>query len=178
VLRPTIAVSVFVVYAAKMLHEHPECREQLVTGGDEYAEVFVQEVRRTCPFFPAVAARVRHDFEWSGYHFPKDTRVIFGLYATNHDPKLWDSPHEFRPERFRNWTYDPFSFVPQGGGDRELGHRCPGDRFSVEITKAAVKFLSEEIRYEVPPQDLSLEMSHMPALPRSRFVICNVRLAS
>lgn len=178
VIRPTIAVSVFVVHAAQMLDEHPECRQQLAAGGDEYLEMFVQEVRRTSPFFPAVAARVRHDFEWRGYHFPKDTRVIFGLYATNHDPKLWDSPHEFRPERFRNWSDDPWSFVPQGGGDRDLGHRCPGDRFSVEITKAAVKFLTEDISYDLPPQDLSLEMTHMPALPRSRFIISNVRSAS
>jgi fatty-acid peroxygenase len=177
VLRPTVAVSVFVVYAAKMLHEHPECRALLAQGGDEYAELFVMEVRRHCPFFPAVAARVRHDFEWRGYHFPKDTRVIFGLHATNHDPKLWDAPEEFRPERFRGWEFDPLSFVPQGGGDREVGHRCPGDRFSAEITKAAVKFLTEDIRYDVPPQDLSLEMTHMPALPRSRFVIRNVRPA-
>jgi fatty-acid peroxygenase len=121
---------------------------------------------------------VRHDFEWRGFHFPKDTRVIFGLYATNHDPKLWVSPHEFRPERFRNWSDDPWSFVPQGGGDRDLGHRCPGDRFSVEITKAAVRFLTEDISYDLPPQDLSLEMTHMPALPRSRFIISNVRSAS
>ena len=150
ILRPTIAVSVFVVYAAKMLHEHPECREPLATGGDEYLELFVQEVRRHCPFFPAVAARVRKDFEWRGYHFPKDIRVIFGLHATNHDPKLWDSPEEFRPERFRNWQYDPFTFVPQGGGDRDKGHRCPGDRFSAEITKAAVRFLTEDITLRRP----------------------------
>jgi fatty-acid peroxygenase len=178
VLRPTIAVSVFVVFSAKMLHEHPECREPLATGGDEYLEMFVQEVRRHCPFFPAVAARVRKDFEWRGYHFPKDTRVIFGLHATNHDPKLWESPEEFRPERFRNWQFDPFTFVPQGGGDREKGHRCPGDRFSAEITKAAVKFLTEDIQFDVPPQDLSLEMKHMPALPRSRFNIRNVKVVS
>lgn len=178
ILRPTIAVSVFVVYAAKMLHEHPECREQLAKGGDEYLDLFVLEVRRHCPFFPAVAARVRQDFEWRGYHFPKGIRVIFGLHATNHDPKLWDSPEQFRPERFRNWQFDPFTFVPQGGGDRDKGHRCPGDSFSAEITKAAVKFLTEDIKFDVPPQDLSLEMKHMPALPRSRFNIRNVKVVS
>ncbi|MGD9634683.1 MAG: cytochrome P450 [Pirellulales bacterium] len=178
ILRPTVAVSVFVVYAAKMLHEHPECREPLAAGGNEYLEMFVQEVRRHCPFFPAVAARVRQDFEWRGYKFPKDMRVLFGLHATNHDPKIWNAPHEFWPERFRNWQYDPFTFVPQGGGDREQGHRCPGDRFSVEITKAAVRFLTEDIAFDVPPQDLSLEMTHMPALPRSRFLMRNVRARS
>lgn len=175
ILRPTVAVSVFVVYAAKMLHEHPECRSALATGGDEYLEMFVREVRRHCPFFPAVCGRVRQDFEWRGMKFRKDTRVIYGLHATNHDPKLWPNPEEFRPERFRSWQFDPMTFVPQGGGDREVGHRCPGDSYSAEITKAAVRFLTEEITYDVPPQDLSLEMTHMPALPRSRFVMRNVR---
>lgn len=175
ILRPTIAVSVFVVYAAKMLHENPECREPLATGGDDYLDMFVKEVRRHCPFFPAVCGRVRQDFEWRGFKFAKDTRVIFGLHATNHDPKLWDAPEQFFPERFREWQFDPFTFVPQGGGDRDKGHRCPGDSFSAEITKAAVRFLTEDITFDVPSQDLSLEMTHMPALPRSRFVMRNVR---
>jgi fatty-acid peroxygenase len=178
ILRPTVAVSVFVVYAAKMLYEHPECREALAIGGEEYLEMFVREVRRHCPFFPAVAGRVRQDFEWRGYQFKQGTRVIYGLHATNHDPKLWPSPDEFRPERFRNWEFDPMAFVPQGGGDRDLGHRCPGDSYSAEITKAAVRFLTEDIRYDVPPQDLSLEMTKMPALPKSRFIMRNVRVAT
>ena len=124
--------------------------------------MFVKEVRRHCPFFPACRGRVRKDFEWRGYQFPKDTRVIFGLHATNHDPKLWDAPEQFFPERFREWQFDPFTFVPQGGGDRDKGHRCPGDSFSAEITKAAVRFLTEDITFDVPSQDLSLEMTICP----------------
>lgn len=177
VLRPVVAVSVFIAQAAHALHEYPECRERCVSGGDEYREWFAQEVRRHYPFFPAVAARVRQDFEWHGYRFPQGMRVILGLYATNHDPDLWDAPDEFRPERFRGWNDDPFSFIPQGGGDRERNHRCPGDRVSVELIKAAVRFLCEEIQYDVPPQDLQLNMRDLPALPRSGVLIKNVRTA-
>jgi fatty-acid peroxygenase len=177
VLRPVVAVSVFIVQAAHALHEHPECREKCIAGGDEYRECFSQEVRRHYPFFPAVAARVKQDFEWRGYQFPRGIRVILGLYATNHDPDLWESPDQFRPERFGDWNEDPYGFIPQGGGDRERDHRCPGDRVSVELIKEAVRFFTEEIRYDVPPQDLRLTMRNMPALPRSRFLVANVRAA-
>lgn len=40
--------------------------------------------------------------------------------------------------------------------------------------KAALGFLVREARYTVPPQDLSLDMRRLPALPRSRFVIAPV----
>ena len=176
VLRPVVAVAVYVTFAAIALHEHPECRESVVSGGDEYREMFAQEVRRYYPFFPAVAGRVRDDFEWRGFHFPKGTRVILGLHATNHDPAIWEAPGEFRPERFRNWNGDLYRLVPQGGGDREADHRCPGDRVSVETIKAATKFLGEEIRFDVASPDLSLQMSKLPPLPRDRFLIRNVRV--
>jgi fatty-acid peroxygenase len=34
------------------------------------------------------------------------------------------------------------------------------------------------MRYEVPEQDLSIDLSRMPAVPRSRFVISGVRPTS
>jgi len=40
----------------------------------------------------------------------------------------------------------------------------------------AVGFLTGAIDYEVPAQDLTLRLSRMPAIPRSRFVMTQVRL--
>lgn len=57
VLRPTVAVAVYVVFVAHALHQHPAWRERLRAGDDLDSECFVQEVRRFYPFFPAVAAR-------------------------------------------------------------------------------------------------------------------------
>lgn len=84
VLRPTVAVSVYIVFAAHALHEHPECAEKLAAQSD-YAPLFVQEVRRFYPFFPAVMARVRNAFEWRGYRFERGARAMLDLYGTNHD---------------------------------------------------------------------------------------------
>ncbi len=49
---------------------------------------------------------------------------MLDIYGTNHDPKIWDNPDLFNPSRFKNWKGSPFNFIPQGGGDYWLGHRC------------------------------------------------------
>jgi fatty-acid peroxygenase len=175
VLRPTVAVSVFIVFAALALHQYPVCREKLAAGEAGYADLFAQEVRRFYPFFPAVMAIVRHDFEWKGYRFPAGRRVALDLYGTNRDPRAWEEPEAFRPERFLRWDKSPFNFVPQGGGDHHRNHRCPGEWIAVELIKVASNFFAGGITYDVPEQDLRIDFARLPALPRSRFVIRNVR---
>lgn len=178
VLRPVVAVGRFIVFAALALHEHPEQRAQLQRGGTDELEQFVQEVRRSYPFFPFLAARVRRTFTWNGYRFPKGRRVLLDIYGTNHDPRLWDEPEQFNPARFRSWNGSAFNFIPQGGGAYESGHRCPGEWITIEIMKVAVHCLSSEMRYEVPRQNLRVSMMRIPSLPRSGFVMRNVRAVS
>nr|WP_259372052.1 cytochrome P450 [Caldimonas mangrovi] len=178
VLRPTLAVSVFIVFVAHALHLHPECRLALQQREAGYADCFVQEVRRHYPFFPAVVARVREDFEWRGYPFPAGRRVMLDLYGTNHDSRAWRDPLAFEPARFRERTPTPFEFVPQGGAEPHKHHRCPGEGIAVELMKVAAVFFSTRLNYEVPLQDLLLDMKRLPALPRDRFVIASVRVAA
>lgn len=173
VLRPTVAVSVFVTFAAHALHQYPYCRERL-RADDSYLEPFVQEVRRFYPFFPSVIARVRRDFEWKGYQFPQRSQVVLDLYGTNRDPRAWEAPEEFRPERFLQWDGSSFNFIPQGGGDHHRGHRCPGEWITIELMKVACDFLTKRLAYDVPDQDLRLDLSRLPALPKSHFVMSNV----
>ncbi len=65
-------------------------------------------------------------------------------------------------------------FIPQGGGDPARGHRCPGEWVVIELMKTAVLLLTKEMSYQVPPQDLYIRLSRMPAIPKSRFVISRV----
>ncbi|MEU2613562.1 cytochrome P450 [Micromonospora sp. NPDC007271] len=174
VLRPTVALDRYVVFAALALHDHPRWRER-VPGDEPATTSFVHEVRRHYPFFPVAAARVRRSFGWQGHDFPQGRRVLLGLYATNHHPRLWPEPERFRPERFTGWPGDPFSLVPQGGGEHFAGHRCAGEWLTVELMKRAVGNLTGTMRYRVPPQDLALDLGRMPTLPPSGFVVDGVR---
>lgn len=175
VIRPTVAVSVYMVFVAHALHAHPQAREGLQATDDGYADCFVQEVRRYYPFFPAVAAMTRQAFEWNGYEFPEGRRVLLDLYGTNHDPRTWDRSDDFEPDRFRAWNNSPFNFIPQGGGDHYTDHRCPGEWIATALMKQTAEMLTRRMRYEVPEQDLSLVWARLPALPRSRFVLREVQ---
>lgn len=173
-LRPTVAVSVFIALAAHALHEHAPWRERVATdAGDR--ERFVQEVRRWYPFFPAVVGKTRDAFEWNGLSFPANTRTMLDIYGTNHDGRDWESPGNFDPDRFKTWDGSAFNFIPQGGGDHAAGHRCPGEWLTIELMQRAVVWLTTRLAYDVPPQELSIRFRTLPALPRSGFVMAHVR---
>lgn len=174
VLRPTVAISVFVVHAAHALHHHPLWVQRLRDGGEDDARRFALEVRRAYPFFPSVIARVRRDFDWAGHRFSRGTRVILDLYGTNHDERAWEAPHEFRPDRFLARAPTPFDMIPQGGGDFGANHRCPGEWITEEVLIASIGFLTRAIAYDVPEQDLRIDFARLPAIPCDRFVIRNV----
>jgi fatty-acid peroxygenase len=176
-LRPTVAVAHFVVYAALALHEHPSWRKAFADGDESDLESFVQEVRRMAPFFPLVSGRVEQAFDWHGHRFERNDWLLLDLYGTCHDSRAWDLPYVFRPERFRNREPTPFDLIPQGGGDYHANHRCPGEWIAIELTKTFLRLLTRETRYDVPPQDLSVDLSWFPALPRSGFVMESVRPA-
>lgn len=177
-LRPTVAVARFITYGALALHIDPQLRERLRAGEDGYAELITQEVRRFYPVFPVVGGRVQQPFEWRGHAFDVGAWVLLDLYGTNRDPRTWDDPDTFQPERFRTWEENAYNFIPQGGGDFYFDHRCPGEWIAIALTNAALDLLANAMTYEVPPQDLSIDLSQMPALPKSEFVISNVRRSS
>ena len=173
VIRPVVAVSVFIVLAAHALESHPSQRPP--KDDDLATEYFVQEVRRFYPFFPAVMAITRQDVEWRGFGIPRGERVVLDLHGTNHDHDRWGDPESFRSARFAEWDNDPFDFIPHGGGAYVTGHRCAGESLTVTLMKQAVQILAHRVAYQVPSQNLHIDVRRMPALPKSRFVIREVR---
>jgi fatty-acid peroxygenase len=172
ILRPIVAVARFIAFGALALHDYPFYKDKLKDGDGKYLEMFVQEVRRFYPFAPFLGAMVRNDFQWKGFQFNKGTSVLIDLYGVNHDPELWDTPNEFQPERFQDRKKDLYDFVPQGGGDPNTGHRCPGEEATAVIMKSSLSFLVNELKYDVPnSQDLSINHVRLPTLPKSRFLI-------
>ncbi|WP_346927883.1 cytochrome P450 [uncultured Arthrobacter sp.] len=170
-LRPVVAVSNFIVFAALALTQHPEWKDKLASGDDDDLHCFAQEVRRYYPFFPFVGGTATGHLEWSGHAFKPGDWVLLDLYGTNHDPRSWQNPESFAPERFRTWQPNPNTLIPQGAGDKETGHRCPGEDITVELMKRAIRALAAAPDLQVPAQDLSFSLSSMPALPKSRFII-------
>lgn len=175
-LRPTVAVAVFITFAAHALHENPGCREHLrQENNNDYLEWFVQEVRRYYPFFPGLLARTLKEVSWQGVTMAKGSRVMLDIVGNNHDARAWKQPNTFDPHHFKHWDESPYNFIPQGGGSHETNHRCAGEWLTIELIKQATNFLVKRLDYRVPPQDLTIDDKSMPALPKSHLLINNIR---
>lgn len=176
VIRPYVAIAYYVAFSALALHEYPEQRRKLREGGEAYARLFTQEVRRFYPFVPLLGARVQKEFDWRGHHFKEGRLVLLDVYGLLHDEKRWEQPDTFMPERFQTWKESPFDFIPQGGGDHYLNHRCAGEWITIGAVKVFLQFLAE-LNYEVPAQNLEVSLRRMPTYPKSGFIIKNVTRA-
>lgn len=175
ILRPIVAIARYITFGALALHRYPEERMKLRHDPEQYSQWFVQEIRRFYPFTPFLGARVRRAFTWKGHRFKKGRLVLLDIYGANHSPKSWKYPDKFDPERFKGWRGTPFGFIPQGGGEYEMGHRCGGEGVTIELMKTSLHVLANQIDYDVPEQDLHVSMTRMPTLPKSRFQICHVK---
>lgn len=174
ILRPVVAVSWYVVFAAHALHRWPRCRERMAEP--DFAEAFAQEVRRFYPFAPFVGGKAAANLSWLGEEIPEGAIVLLDVYGQHHDETLWERPYAFEPERFLGTTARRDDLIPQGGGDPHTGHRCPGEPITVSILKALAVRLAR-MDYTVPPQDLTISLRRVPARPRSGFVMTGVRPA-
>ncbi|PRX99825.1 cytochrome P450 [Allonocardiopsis opalescens] len=173
-LRPTVAVSWFVAYAAHALHRWPEHRARLRDGDGGFATAFAHEIRRFYPFAPFVGGRAVRDLDWQGEHIPAGATVLLDVYGQNHDPALWDRPYAFRPQRFADGGIDPFTLIPQGGGDPGAGHRCPGEDITVAVLRTLAIRLAR-LDYRVPEQNLAIPLHRIPSRPLSGMVLADVR---
>jgi fatty-acid peroxygenase len=82
------------------LHAHPEWRERL-RKSDEELDLLADEVRRFILLFPSLR---NHSFERGEW-------VLFDIFGTNHDLKVWEDPMVSRPKRFRERNVGPYDLV-------------------------------------------------------------------
>jgi fatty-acid peroxygenase len=174
IVRPTVAISWYVTFAAHALHRWPEHRTRLRDGDPAFAEAFAHELRRFYPFAPFVGGKAAGDRTWQGEPVPDGAMVLLDLYGQNHDSGVFPDPYVFDPRRFLERPVHPNELVPQGGGDPATGHRCPGEDITVETLKTFVQRLAQ-LDYDVPSQDLEIPFTRIPTRPRSGFVMRNVR---
>ena len=114
--------------------------------------------------------KASEDAEIGGYRIPAGTQVLGNIYSIHHDPNLWDSPHEYLPERFlpqADGSPSPAltgnAFIPFGTGHR----RCPGRRFAETTSWLHVTRMLHKLRFETPegkalPEDEVFELAISP----------------
>ena len=137
--------------------------------------MFSQEVRRFYPFVPFLPGKAKTDIQFEGHDIEKDTMLVLDIYGTMHRDDVFENADEFYPERFRDWDGSPFDLIPQGGGDYYTNHRCAGEWMTIIIMEETMKYFAGKISYDVPEQDLTVDLNSIPGYIKSGFIIENVQ---
>jgi enediyne biosynthesis protein E7 len=66
------------------------------------------------------------DDEIGGYFIPKGSHVLISPYGLHHDPRFWNRPDIFNPQRFLTDEIDKNAFIPFNIGPR----KCMGSRMA------------------------------------------------
>ncbi|KAM3228384.1 hypothetical protein ACQJBY_059810 [Aegilops geniculata] len=142
------------------LQEKPKVTEDDLTNL-KYLKLVIKETMRLHPAAPLLLPReAREPCKILGYDVPKGTTVLVNAWAIGRDPKHWEDPEEFKPERFESGTVDfkgtDFEYIPFGAGRR----MCPGMTFaqaSMEVVLAALLYHFDwELPSGVKPSGLDM----------------------
>ncbi|HEY1358297.1 MAG TPA: cytochrome P450 [Thermoleophilaceae bacterium] len=104
-------------------------RASLAAGDRAYLEAVTKEALRLKPVILGVGRKVREEpFELGGYTIPVGIELNPSIAAIHRRGDRYDSPREFRPERFLgDDAPDTYTWLPFGGGTR----RCIGASFAL-----------------------------------------------
>jgi cytochrome P450 len=134
----------------RLLRDRPRL-ERLVAEidageSDDYMTAVVNETLRVRPVVPLVVRILTDRMQVAGYELPAGTRVVPSIYLTNRNPRIYDDPAEFRPERFLEASPETFSWIPFGGGIR----RCIGASFAMLEMKLILRTVLSELQPQLP----------------------------
>jgi cytochrome P450 len=123
-----------------------EIDEQREGGGDQYLTAVINEILRVRPVQAQVVRTLTRELEVGRYVLPADTLAAASAYLTNRNPRVYEDPTAFKPERFLEDGPGTFSWIPFGGGIR----RCIGASFALMETKVILRTMLAELEPRVP----------------------------
>ncbi|MGH1417778.1 MAG: cytochrome P450 [Hyphomicrobiaceae bacterium] len=181
----TETTALTLAWALYLTSKHPEAAARIRAEGEEvcgdreptsadysalqYTRAVIQETMRIYPPIWGFLRVAAESDEIAGVEIRKDDRIFLFGYGAHHNPKFWEEPEEFRPER---WIGDQakkrvkYSYIPFGAGKRS----CIGGAMSqVENTLALVqllrRFQPEYVGQEPPSLNATVTLTPKGGLP-------------
>jgi cytochrome P450 len=153
-------------YAVYSLSEHPEVAARVraeldrelggrpATSADlprlKYLDAVMRETLRLYPPAYVVGREVAQPFSVGGYTLDPGVEVMVSPFAVQRDPKLYEDPERFRPERWleqRAAALPRFAYFPFGGGPRV----CIGNHFAMMEIMLVLATLLQQLELTIVP---------------------------
>ncbi len=159
----TETTALTLAWALYLLSNHPEAAARVIkesedvlgdrepTAADYTALVYTRSViQETMRLYPPVWGLIRvaaADDEIGGKEIKAGDRIVLFGYSAHHNPRFWDEPEEFRPERWTDKSAKrqvKYSYIPFGAGKRS----CIGGAMSQVENTLALALLLRRFRPE------------------------------
>ncbi|CDP15267.1 unnamed protein product [Coffea canephora] len=140
-----------------------------------YLRCVVNETMRLYPAAPLLLPHyASEDCKVGMYDIPKGTIVLANAWAVHRDPKLWEEPEKFMPERFeakKLMDKEEFNskFLPFGMGRRA----CPGVNLGVRSVSLAIGTFIQSFDWDKVEQDGDLDINFSDRIIRDNVYLCN-----
>jgi cytochrome P450 len=115
-----------------------------------YAQMVVNESMRLYPPAYAISRQALHACELAGYSVSPGTMIVMPTWVVQRDPRWFDDPESFRPERWANDLVKKlprFAFFPFGGGPRQ----CIGNTFAMMEAVLLLAGIAQRFRLQLQP---------------------------
>ncbi len=120
-----------------------------------YTEQVIKETLRLFPPAWALDRYALEDDNYNVYTVQKDCMILMLVYGIHRNPRLWEAPNEFRPDRFspeevkniKNGSYLPF-----GAGPRY----CIGQAFAMMEMKLAIAEIVKRFNFSIETTDIGI----------------------
>jgi cytochrome P450 len=160
-------VATTLAWSLYMLGSHPDAQQQVIdevrdvlngrppTTADlqnlVYTRAAILETVRLFPPSWGYPRYCKEGMEIDGYEIPPESMVIPMVYFTHRHPDYWESPEEFRPERFVGESakqIHQFAHLPFGAGARI----CLGAQLAPMMITMVVAGVFQQLRLEYRPR--------------------------
>jgi cytochrome P450 len=115
-----------------------------------YLQAVMNEALRLYPPAYIMAREVMEPCEIGGYTMPLGSTIIFSQWVMHRDPRFFDDPEAFRPERWLDGLagrLPPGAYFPFGGGPR----RCIGEGFALLEAAIVIATLARRFQFRLAP---------------------------
>jgi len=134
----------------------------------KYLQAVIKENFRLHPIVPMLIPHLNENpCKVLGYDIPKKTLVFVNVAAIAQDPRIWEDPLTFKPERFldgmphANMKFEGknFEVLPFGAGRRQ----CPGIMLASTLVHIMVATFIQSFDWSLPnglqPKDLDMSQA-------------------